>query len=79
MDRLTVLERGAPNSLCLIESGKILPDVKVAIVHPDSKVPCAHTDLGEVMGNMHMHDEKVLYISVHVCILLDTELLHVVL
>ena len=48
MDRLTVLERGAPNSLCLIESGKILPDVKVAIVHPDSKVPCAHTDLGEV-------------------------------
>ena len=48
MDRLTVLERGAPNSLCLVESGKILPDVKVAIVHPDSKVPCAHTDLGEV-------------------------------
>ena len=48
VDRLTVLERGAPNSLCLIESGKILPDVKVAIVHPDSKVPCAHTDLGEV-------------------------------
>ena len=58
VDRLTVLERGAPNSLCLIESGKILPDVKVAIVHPDSKVPCAHTDLGEVcneMVYMHMH------------------------
>ena len=52
MDRLTVLERGAPNSLCLIESGKILPDVKVAIVHPDSKVPCAHTDLGEVWNEI---------------------------
>ena len=59
VDRLTVLERGAPNSLCLIESGKILPDVKVAIVHPDSKVPCAHTDLGEVQHiyayNIHVH------------------------
>ena len=52
MDRLIVLERGAPNSLCLNESGKILPDVKVAIVHPDSKVPCAHTDLGEVRNGI---------------------------
>ena len=52
VDRLIVLERGAPNSLCLNESGKILPDVKVAIVHPDSKVPCAHTDLGEVRNGI---------------------------
>ena len=48
VDRVTVLERGAPNSVCLLESGKVLPDVRVAIVHPDTKIPCAHTDLGEV-------------------------------
>ena len=48
MDRVVVLERGAPHSMSLVESGKILPDVKVTIVHPDTKVPCAHTDLGEV-------------------------------
>ena len=50
VDRVTLLERGAPHSVCLMECGKILPDVKVAIVHPDTKVPCAHTDLGEVRG-----------------------------
>ena len=72
VDRVTVLERGAPHSVCLMECGKvgsqehytyirytyssfvvppapqILPDVKLTIVHPDTKVPCAHTDLGEV-------------------------------
>ena len=48
MDRVVVLEKGAPHSMSLIESGKMLPDVRVAIVHPDTKVPCAHTDLGEV-------------------------------
>jgi len=31
-----------------MECGKILPDVKVAIVHPDTRAPCAHTDLGEI-------------------------------
>jgi len=48
VDRVTLLERGAPHSVCLMECGKILPDVKVAIVHPDTRAPCAHTDLGEV-------------------------------
>lgn len=48
VDRVVLLERGAPHSLNLLESGKILPDVKVTIVHPDTKIPCAHTDLGEV-------------------------------
>ena len=48
MDRVVVLERGAPHSMSLMEGGKILPDVRVTIVHPDTKVPCAHTDLGEV-------------------------------
>ena len=55
VDRVTVLERGAPNSVCLAESGKVLPDVRVAIVHPDTKVPCAHTDLGEVHMHIHVH------------------------
>ena len=50
VDRVTLLERGAPHSVCLCESGKILPDVKLVIVHPDTRVPCAHTDLGEVCG-----------------------------
>ncbi len=45
---MVVLERGAPHSMCLVEGGKMLPDVRVAIVHPDTKVPCAHMDLGEV-------------------------------
>ena len=48
VDRVSVLERGAPNSVCLQECGKVLPDVRVAIVHPDTKAMCAHTDLGEV-------------------------------
>ena len=50
-----MLERGAPNSVCLLESGKVLPDVKVAIVHPDTKVPCAHTDLGEVCTVLNIY------------------------
>ena len=54
VDRVTVLERGAPNSMGLLECGKILPDVKVMIVHPDTKTPCAHTDLGEVRFNSHL-------------------------
>ena len=61
-----MLERGAPNSLCLTESGKILPDVKVAIVHPDSKVPCAHTDLGEV-GDVHGHGNARRYLCCAFC------------
>ena len=28
-DRVTLVERGAPHSLCLTESGKLLPGVKV--------------------------------------------------
>ncbi len=54
MDRVVVLERGAPHSMCLVEGGKMLPDVRVAIVHPDTKVPCAHTDLEEVSTCRHI-------------------------
>ena len=34
--------------LFAVSGPQILPDVKLTIVHPDTKVPCAHTDLGEV-------------------------------
>ena len=30
-DRVTLVERGAPHSLCLMESGKLLPGAKVCI------------------------------------------------
>ncbi len=53
VDRVMVLERGSPHSMPLVESGKVLPDVRVTVVHPDTKVPCAHTDLGEVRGTRH--------------------------
>ena len=53
VDRVVLLERGAPHSTCLMEGGKILPDIRVTIVHPDTKVPCAHTDLGEVCYIMY--------------------------
>lgn len=47
-DRVTLVERGAPHSLCLIESGKLLPGVKVVIAHPDTKGHCGDSNLGEV-------------------------------
>lgn len=48
VDRVTVLERGSPNSIPIMECGKIMPGVKVAIVNPDNKMFCANTDLGEI-------------------------------
>ena len=62
-----MLERGAPNSVCLVETGKVLPDVGVAIVHPDTKAPCAHTDLGEVLYR-HINCSLHAYASVLVVI-----------
>ena len=48
VDRISFLERGSPHSLSLLECGKILPGVHVAIVNPDTKAPCIHSDLGEI-------------------------------
>lgn len=50
-DRVTLVERGAPHSICLMESGKLLPGVKVIIANPDTKGHCGDSNLGEVRFN----------------------------
>ncbi|KAI4827626.1 hypothetical protein KUCAC02_031010 [Chaenocephalus aceratus] len=47
-DRVRLVERGAPQSLPLMESGKILPGVRVIIVNPETKGPLGDSHLGEV-------------------------------
>ncbi|XP_035702936.1 disco-interacting protein 2 isoform X5 [Folsomia candida] len=47
-DRVTLVERGAPHSLCLMESGKLLPGTKVIIANPDTKGQCGDSHLGEI-------------------------------
>jgi hypothetical protein len=47
-DRVTLVEKGAPNSICLMESGKLLPGAKVIIANPDTKGHCGDSHLGEV-------------------------------
>jgi acyl-CoA synthetase (AMP-forming)/AMP-acid ligase II len=47
-DLVTLVERGAPHSLCLTESGKLLPGVKVVIANPDTKGQCGDSHLGEI-------------------------------
>jgi len=47
-DRVTLVERGAPHSICLMESGKLLPGVKVIIASPDTHGHCGDTNLGEI-------------------------------
>ena len=45
---MTLTERGAPHSLPLMESGKLLPGVNVIIANPDTKGQCGDSHLGEV-------------------------------
>uniref|UniRef100_A0A1B6LJF6 AMP-dependent synthetase/ligase domain-containing protein n=1 Tax=Graphocephala atropunctata TaxID=36148 RepID=A0A1B6LJF6_9HEMI len=47
-DRVSLVERGSPHSLCLLESGKLLPGVKVIIANPDTKGQCGDSHLGEI-------------------------------
>jgi len=47
-DRVSLVERGSPHSLCLMESGKLLPGVKVIIANPETKGQCGDSHLGEV-------------------------------
>lgn len=47
-DRVSLVERGSPHSLCLLESGKLLPGAKVIIAHPDTKGHCGDSHLGEI-------------------------------
>uniref|UniRef100_A0A8B9LPH4 Disco-interacting protein 2 homolog Ba n=1 Tax=Astyanax mexicanus TaxID=7994 RepID=A0A8B9LPH4_ASTMX len=47
-DRVRLVERGAPQSLPLTESGTILPGVRVIIVNPETKGPLGDSHLGEI-------------------------------
>ncbi|XP_040564455.1 disco-interacting protein 2 homolog A isoform X2 [Lepeophtheirus salmonis] len=47
-DRVTLTERGAPHSLAVMESGKLLPGVNVIIANPESKGQCGDSHLGEI-------------------------------
>ncbi|KAG5274410.1 hypothetical protein AALO_G00135840 [Alosa alosa] len=50
-DRVRLVERGAPQSLPLIESGTILPGVRVIIVNPETRGPLGDSHLGEIWVN----------------------------
>uniref|UniRef100_H3CMA8 Disco interacting C n=1 Tax=Tetraodon nigroviridis TaxID=99883 RepID=H3CMA8_TETNG len=47
-DRVRLVERGSPHSLPLMESGKILPGVRIIIANPETKGPMGESHLGEV-------------------------------
>jgi len=47
-DRVTIVEKGAPHSLCLMQSGKLLPGTRVVIANPETKGHCGDSNLGEV-------------------------------
>lgn len=53
-DRVTLTERGAPHSLALMESGKLLPGLNVIIANPDTKGQCGDSHLGEVTIFCHL-------------------------
>ncbi|XP_062872276.1 disco-interacting protein 2 homolog B-A isoform X2 [Trichomycterus rosablanca] len=50
-DRVRLVERGAPQSLPLMESGTILPGVRAIIVNPETKGPLGDSHLGEIWVN----------------------------
>ncbi|PAV86258.1 hypothetical protein WR25_16789 [Diploscapter pachys] len=47
-DRVTLVGKGAPHSIALLESGKIMPGVKIAIANPETRGQCADSHLGEI-------------------------------
>uniref|UniRef100_A0A8C5CMU9 DMAP1-binding domain-containing protein n=1 Tax=Gadus morhua TaxID=8049 RepID=A0A8C5CMU9_GADMO len=47
-DRVRLVERGSPHSLPLMESGKILPGVKVIVANTETKGPLGDSHLGEI-------------------------------
>uniref|UniRef100_A0A7N8WHV3 Disco interacting C n=1 Tax=Mastacembelus armatus TaxID=205130 RepID=A0A7N8WHV3_9TELE len=46
--RTRLVERGSPHSLPLMESGKILPGVRIIIANPETKGPMGESHLGEI-------------------------------
>lgn len=47
-DRVAIVEKGAPHSLCLMQSGKLLPGTRVVIANPETKGHCGDSNLGEI-------------------------------
>uniref|UniRef100_A0A8B9JUV8 Disco-interacting protein 2 homolog Cb n=1 Tax=Astyanax mexicanus TaxID=7994 RepID=A0A8B9JUV8_ASTMX len=47
-DRVRLVERGSPHSLPMMESGKILPGVRIIIANPETKGPIGDSHLGEI-------------------------------
>jgi len=47
-DRIALVEKGSPHSVPLLDSGKILPGVRIVIANPDTKGQCADSHLGEI-------------------------------
>ncbi|KAG8138784.1 hypothetical protein E2320_001580 [Naja naja] len=47
LKRVRLVERGSPHSLPLMESGKILPGVRIIIANPETKGPLGDSHLGE--------------------------------
>ncbi|XP_017165402.1 disco-interacting protein 2 homolog C isoform X3 [Poecilia reticulata] len=50
-DRVRLVERGSPHSLPLMESGKILPGVRIIIANPETKGPMGESHLGEIWAH----------------------------
>lgn len=47
-DRVALVEKGAPYSLCLMQSGKLLPGTRIVIANPETKGHCGDSNLGEI-------------------------------
>ena len=47
-DRVTLVEKGAPHSLCLMQSGRLLPGARLVIANPETKGHCGDSNLGEI-------------------------------
>uniref|UniRef100_A0A3P8VB26 Disco interacting C n=1 Tax=Cynoglossus semilaevis TaxID=244447 RepID=A0A3P8VB26_CYNSE len=58
-----VITRGSPHSLSLMESGKILPGVRIIIANPETKGPMGESHLGEIW--VHSAHNSSGYFSVY--------------
>ncbi|PAA59847.1 hypothetical protein BOX15_Mlig011991g1 [Macrostomum lignano] len=47
-DRISLVERGSPRSLPLMECGELLAGTQVIVANPDSRTQCADSHLGEL-------------------------------
>lgn len=65
---MTIVEKGSPHSVCLLESGKLLPGVKVVIANPETKGQCADSHLGEVSyKKSYQNFKKLFYSLIFIC------------